>query len=92
MKISRKLKAVLILSLVVILLVGVTLFVLLKPGQWTGEIVTYLNKNILVENGWRISIEKIEGQLTSDIDIHNLYLRKIDGSAVFYTEYAKVNF
>jgi hypothetical protein len=92
MKISRKLKAVLILSLVVILLVGVTLFVLLKPGQWTDEIVTYLNENILVENGWRISIEKIEGQLTSDIDIHNLYLRKIDGSAVFYTEYAKVNF
>ena len=92
MKISRKYKAVLILSLVVILLVGGTLYVLLEPGRWTGEIVAYLNDGILEENGWRISIEKIEGQLTSDIDVHNLYLRKTDGSAVFYTDHARINF
>lgn len=92
MKISRKYKAALILSLVVILLVGGMLYVLLKPGRWTGEIVAYLNDSVLEENGWRISIEKIEGQLTSDIDVHNLYLRKTDGSAVFYTDRAEINF
>lgn len=88
---SKRLKAVIILSVTLAVVIGAVLFVLLKPARWSQEIVAYLNENVLKDNGWSISIESLDGRFTSDVYLRNLYLRKEDGSTVVFSEEAKVN-
>ncbi|MFQ6616119.1 MAG: hypothetical protein ACE5HZ_05040, partial [Fidelibacterota bacterium] len=88
---SRKRKAAVILFVALTLVIGAFLFVLIRPARWSQEIVTYLNQNVLNDNGWSIAIESLDGRFTSDVYLKNLYLRKEDGSAVVFSQEARVN-
>ncbi|MBH31295.1 MAG: hypothetical protein CMG71_04805 [Candidatus Marinimicrobia bacterium] len=87
----RRTKAFLILSLVLILLGGSVLYIILAPGRWSREILQYVNKSVLVESGWDLSIGNLEGQLTSDIRLENVYLRNRDRSIIFFSETGNLN-
>lgn len=88
---SRKLKGVIILAVILVLMVGSILFILLRPSKWSREIAAYLNDNVLRENGWVMSVESMDGQFTSDVLLKNLYLRKIDGSMTIFSESSLLN-
>lgn len=88
---SKKFKAIFILAIILSLVVGSILFVMLKPGRWSREIISYLNANMLRDNGWVISVESLDGQFTSDVFLQNLYLKKDDGSIIIFSEESKIN-
>lgn len=88
---KRKRKAFIILTLVVVLLAGSVVYIILAPGRWTKEIVDYVNKSLMVDSGWSLSVGNLEGQLTSDITLENLHLRNRDASIVFFCETSELN-
>lgn len=88
---SKKFKAVVILTIILCVIVGSFLFVVLKPSRWSVEFITYLNDNILRDNGWTISVESMDGRFTSDIIFRNLYLKNDDSSVSIFSERSRVN-
>ncbi len=87
----RRTKALLILSMLLLLLGGSVVYIILAPGRWTREIVEYVNESLLIEHGWDLSIGNLDGRLTSDIRLENVYLRNSDRSAVFFCETGDLN-
>ena len=87
----RRTKALLILTLVLALLGGSILYVIIIPGKWTGEIVQYVNESLLLRNGWELSVSDLDGQLSSDLNLKNIYLKKKDGSIILFCERSVLN-
>jgi len=88
---SKRFKAALFLAIPLCLVLGSILFILLEPGSWSNEIISYLNDNVLKENGWTITVDSVDGQLTSDIYFQNLNLEKTDGSIKIHCDQVKIN-
>ena len=87
----RRTKALLILTLVLALLGGSVLYVIIIPGKWTSEIVQYVNESLLFRNGWELSVSDLDGQLSSDLNLNNIYLKKKDGSIILFCERSVLN-
>ena len=87
----RRTKALLILTLVLALLGGSILYVIIIQGKWTGEIVQYVNESLLLRNGWELSVSDLDGQLSSDLNLKNIYLKKKDGSIILFCERSVLN-
>ena len=87
----RRTKALLILTLVLALLGGSVLYIIIIPGKWTSEIVQYVNESLLFRNGWELSVSDLDGQLSSDLNLKNIYLKKKDGSIILFCERSVLN-
>ena len=87
----RRTKALLILTLILALLGGSILYVVIVPGKWSSEIVQYVNESLLLRNGWELSISDLDGQLSSNLRLNNIYLKKKDGSIVLFCERSVLN-
>ena len=52
-------------------------YLVLRPAYWTNEIISFINQNYLQDHGWNLSIEELKGDLISDVQAENVYLKKL---------------
>ena len=88
---TKRKKAVLILTITLILLGGGISYILMSPGAWSKYIIEYINENLLEPNDWSLSLVEINGKLTSDVTLSSVYLRSGDGSVVIFCENVLLN-
>ena len=91
---KKRIKAVIILMIFLLLVAGSVLYFVLRPENWSDEFVKYVNENILQDHGWELSLGNVSGTITSELHLKNIYLKKDDGSVVLYSENSliKLNF
>ncbi len=79
-----------IILLILIPLFGA--FILSYPGVWKYRIENILNRKILKESGWQISIGELSGHLFRQIDSKNIEIIHEDGNRIFVPELStKIN-
>ena len=88
---TKRKKAVLILTITLILLGGGISYILMSPGAWSKYILEYINENLLEPNDWSLSLVEINGKLTSDVTLSSVYLKSGDGSVVIFCENVLLN-
>ncbi len=88
---TKRKKAVLILTITLILLGGGISYILMSPGAWSKYIIEYINENLLEPNDWSLSLVEINGKLTSDVTLSSVYLKSGDGSVVIFCENVLLN-
>jgi hypothetical protein len=88
---SKRKKALLILTITLILLGGGLSYIIMSPGTWSEYLIEYINENLLESNDWSLSLVEIDGKLTSDVTLRSVYLRSGDGSVVIFCENVLLN-
>ncbi len=79
-----------IILLILIPLLGV--FILSYPGVWKYRVENILNRKILKESGWHISIGELSGHLFKQIDSKNIEITHDDGNRIFIPDLStKIN-
>jgi len=70
---------------------GSITYLVLRPAYWTNEIVSFINQKYLQDHGWNLSIDELKGDLISEVQAENVYLKKSDGSMTIFGETATLD-
>ncbi len=85
---KKKLKVLIYIFILFFLMAGCITYLMLRPAYWTNEIISFINQNYFQDHGWNLSIEELNGDLISDVQAENVYLKKSDGSMTIFGETA----
>jgi len=88
---KRRSKAFLLLFLILGLLLGSIVYIVIAPSKWTQEIVSYFNQSVIKDNSWNLSLGEINGNIYSDIELKDIYLRSRNGDISLYSESITLN-
>lgn len=69
-----------------LLIPAIGAFLLTYPGVWKFRIENILNKQILEESGWELSIGQLSGHLLRDIESKNVEIINKNGTRIFVPE------
>ena len=73
-----------IILLILILLVGV--FILSYPGVWKYRVENILNRKILKDSGWHLSIGELSGHLFKQVESKNIEITNENGTKFYIPE------